>query len=100
MGIVDIDLDIVVEDIVVFEDFDIVNIVETLYNFDFAYLHLEINFDLVVFDSFDLPDGNKSIAFTVTLQPTENMSDSDLQKLQSDVIASVEKKCDAIIRDK
>ena len=56
--------------------------------------------NVIVFDSFDMNNGKKSIAFTITIQPTENMSDSDLQKLQSDVIASVEKKCDAIIRDK
>lgn len=56
--------------------------------------------NVIVFDSFDMNDGKKSIAFTITIQPTENMSDSDLQKLQSDVIASVEKKCNATIRDK
>ncbi len=54
----------------------------------------------VVFDAFDLSDGKKSIAFTITIQPNDNMSDSDLQKIQSDVIASVEKKCNAKIRDK
>ncbi len=53
-----------------------------------------------VFDAFDLSDGKKSIAFTLTIQPTDNMSDEDLQKLQSSVISAVESKCDAKIRDK
>ncbi len=54
----------------------------------------------VVFDSFDLGDGKKSIAFTITIQPTDNMDDAELQKLQDAVIANVEKKCNAKIRDK
>ena len=56
--------------------------------------------DIVVFDAFELSDGKKSIAFTITIQPTENMSDSDLMALQNAVISSVEKKCNAQIRDK
>lgn len=56
--------------------------------------------DAVVFDAFDLPDGKKSIAFTITIIPTDNMTDEDLQKLQNAVIANVEKRCDAKIRDK
>ena len=55
---------------------------------------------VVVFDSFDMSDGNKSIAFTITIEPRENMSDLDLQQIQSAVINSVEKKCNATIRDK
>ena len=54
----------------------------------------------VVFDSFDMGDGKKSIAFTITIEPRDNMSDSDLQQIQSAVIESVEKKCNATIRDK
>ncbi len=54
----------------------------------------------VVFDSFDMNDGTKSIAFTITIQPTDNMSDSDLLAIQNAVISSVEKKCNARIRDK
>ena len=54
----------------------------------------------VVFDSFNMADGKKSIAFTITIIPTENMNDSELQKLQDAVIANVEKKCNAKIRDK
>ena len=56
--------------------------------------------DSIVFDAFDMGDGKKSIAFTITITPTENMSDEDLQKLQNAVIANVEKKCNAKIRDK
>lgn len=56
--------------------------------------------DAIVFDAFDMGDGKKSIAFTITITPTENMSDADLQKLQDAVIANVESKCNAKIRDK
>ena len=56
--------------------------------------------DVIVFDAFDLSDGKKSIAFTITIQPTENMGDAELQKLQDAVISNVEKKCNAKIRDK
>jgi phenylalanyl-tRNA synthetase beta chain len=56
--------------------------------------------DVVVFDAFELSDGKKSIAFTITIQPTENMSDADLMALQNAVISAVEKKCNAQIRDK
>ncbi len=54
----------------------------------------------VVFDAFDLSDGKKSIAFTITIQPTDNMTDTDLMSIQNAVISSVEKKCPAQIRDK
>ena len=56
--------------------------------------------NVIVFDSFDMNNGKKSVAFTITIEPRENMSDSDLQQIQSAVIASVEKKCNATIRDK
>ena len=56
--------------------------------------------DVVVFDAFDMADGTKSIAFTITIQPTDNMSDSDLLDLQNSVISAVEGKCNARIRDK
>ena len=56
--------------------------------------------DVIVFDAFDMGDGTKSIGFSVTITPNTNMSDSDLQKIQSDVIGAVEKKCNARIRDK
>ena len=56
--------------------------------------------DVVVFDAFDMGDGKKSIAFTITIQPRENMSDTDLLKIQDVVIKSVETKYNAQIRDK
>ncbi len=56
--------------------------------------------DVVVFDAFDMNDVNKSIAFTITITPHENMSDSDIMAVQNAVIANVEKKCVAKIRDK
>lgn len=56
--------------------------------------------DIIVFDSFELPDGKKSVAFTITIQPTDNMSDTDLMTIQNAVISAVEKKCNAQIRDK
>ncbi|MBO4480451.1 MAG: phenylalanine--tRNA ligase subunit beta [Alphaproteobacteria bacterium] len=56
--------------------------------------------DIVVFDSFEMADGQKSVAFTTTIIPTEKMSDNDLAKLHSDIIAVVEKKCHAKVRDK
>ncbi len=56
--------------------------------------------DAIVFDAFDLGNGKKSIAFTITIQPTENMDDGELLKLQDTVIANVTKKCNAKIRDK
>lgn len=56
--------------------------------------------DAVVFDSFDMGDGKKSIAFTITILPTENMTDEELLKIQDSVIKNVESKCNATIRDK
>jgi len=56
--------------------------------------------DVVVFDAFEMADGNKSVAFTTTIVPTEKMSEDDLAKLHSDIIAAVEKKCPARVRDK
>ena len=54
----------------------------------------------VVFDSFEMPDGKKSVAFTITFTPREKMSESDLAGLHADIIAAVEKKCPAHVRDK
>ena len=56
--------------------------------------------DITVFDSFEMSDGNKSVAFSVTIIPTEKMSETDLAKLHGDIIAAVEKKCPAHVRDK
>ena len=54
--------------------------------------------DVVIFDSFDMGGGNKSVAFTITIYPTENMSESDLTDLQNKVIVAVETKCHAKLR--
>lgn len=56
--------------------------------------------DVNVFDAFELSDGKKSVAFTITVQPMDNMSDTDLMAVQNAVINSVEKRCNAQIRDK
>ncbi len=56
--------------------------------------------DVIVFDAFDMGDGKKSIAFTITIAPRENMTDMDLLKIQDTVIQTVETKCNAQIRDK
>lgn len=56
--------------------------------------------DAVVFDAFDLGDGKKSIAFSITIIPTDNMTDADLMVIQNAVIDNVTKKCNAQIRDK
>jgi len=56
--------------------------------------------DIVVFDSFELSDGQKSVAFTTTIVPKEKMSEDDLAKLHSEIIAAVEKKCPGRVRDK
>ena len=56
--------------------------------------------DVIVFDSFEMPDGQKSVAFTTTIVPTEKMSEDDLVKLHAGIIAVVERKCPARVRDK
>lgn len=54
--------------------------------------------NVTVFDAFEMGD-KKSIAFTVTIYPETNMSDSDIMAVQTNVIAAVEKNCPAKIRD-
>lgn len=56
--------------------------------------------DIVVFDAFDMGENKKSVAFTITITPTQNMTDADLNKIQESVINAVETKCNAKIRDK
>ncbi len=56
--------------------------------------------DIIVFDTFDMGNDKKSVAFTITIIPTENMTDGDLLKIQENVISAVSSKCGAIIRDK
>ena len=52
----------------------------------------------VIFDSFDMENGQKSIAFTITIYPETNMTDEDLLKIQNTVIANIETKCGAKLR--
>ncbi len=54
--------------------------------------------DAIVFDAFDMGDGKKSVAFTITIYPEQNMTDVDLLKIQDSVIKNVEKKCSAKLR--
>ncbi|MCQ2574500.1 MAG: hypothetical protein MJ156_00130 [Alphaproteobacteria bacterium] len=56
--------------------------------------------EVTVFDSFDMGDGKKSIAFTIKIYPEKNMTDEQLLCIQNIVINNVEKKCNAKIRDK
>ena len=66
----------------------------------FIKINNPIVFDTNVFDVFDMGNGKKSIAFELVLQPTSNMSDGDLLDFQNKVIAEIESKFDAKIRDK
>ena len=54
--------------------------------------------DAIVFDAFEMGDGKKSVAFTITIYPEQNMTDVDLLKIQDSVIKNVEKKCNAKLR--
>lgn len=54
--------------------------------------------NVVVFDTFDMGNGQKSIAFTITIYPDHNMSDKELSEIQEKVIKNIEKKCDAKLR--
>ena len=54
--------------------------------------------NVVVFDSFEMENDKKSIAFTITVYPEQNMTDEDLSKIQNAVIANIESKCNAKLR--
>ncbi len=54
--------------------------------------------DIVIFDSFDMGDGKKSVAFTITIYPEQNMNDEELLKIQDAIIKNVESKCGAKLR--
>ena len=54
--------------------------------------------DAVVFDSFDMGDGKKSVAFTITIYPQQNMNDEELLKIQDTIIKNIESKCGAKLR--
>lgn len=51
-----------------------------------------------IFDAFDMGNGNKSIAFTITIYPDHNMSDKELLEIQDKVIKNIETKCGAKLR--
>ena len=52
----------------------------------------------VIFDSFDMGNGQKSIAFTITIYPDHNMDENELAKIQDNVIKNIESKCGAKLR--
>ena len=52
----------------------------------------------MIFDAFDMGDGQKSIAFTITIYPDHNMSDKELLEIQDKVIKNIETKCGAKLR--
>ena len=52
----------------------------------------------VIFDAFDMGNGKKSIAFTITIYPNHNMDDSELLEIQNQVIKNIESKCNAKLR--
>ena len=54
--------------------------------------------DAVVFDSFDMGNGKKSVAFTITIYPDHNMNDEELLKIQESIIKNIESKCGAKLR--
>ena len=54
-----------------------------------------------VFDVYQgkgVPEGQKSIAFEVTIQPREKMTDEDIQGLMDKVVASVAKGTGGVLR--
>jgi phenylalanyl-tRNA synthetase beta chain len=54
--------------------------------------------NVVIFDSFDIGNDQKSIAFTITIYPDHNMSDKELTEIQEKVIKNIENKCGAKLR--
>ena len=53
---------------------------------------------VIIFDAFDMGNGQKSIAFTATIYPETNMSDTELLAIQDNVIRAIESKCGAKLR--
>jgi len=54
-----------------------------------------------VFDVYQgkgVPEGSKSIAFEVTIQPKEKMKDEDIQALMDKIVAAVAKGCGGVLR--
>lgn len=55
--------------------------------------------DTNVFDIFDMGNGKKSVAFEVLIIPNKNLNSDELLEIQDKVIAAVESKFDAKIRN-
>ena len=92
-----------------FPDFPLITrdfafIVDNSVSPDKLFENIMVNNSLVyetnIFDVFDLGDGKKSVALEIVIQPTGNMSDTDLMDLQNKIISEIESKFDAKIRDK
>ncbi len=56
--------------------------------------------DAVVFDSFAYSAGKTSVAFTITVIPTENIGEDGMMEIQNKIIETVNKKTGGQIRDK
>ena len=52
----------------------------------------------IIFDAFDMGNGQKSIAFTITIYPNHNMDENELANIQEKVIKNIESKCGAKLR--
>ena len=51
-----------------------------------------------VYEGTGVPEGQKSVAFEMTLQPQEKMKDDDIQALMDKVVASVAKGTGGVLR--
>ncbi|MDR1697262.1 MAG: phenylalanine--tRNA ligase subunit beta [Rickettsiales bacterium] len=60
--------------------------------------HNPIIINAKIFDVFEMPEGQKSVAFKITIRPIKNMSDDDFMELQNEIIALVESTFDAQLR--
>ena len=55
---------------------------------------------LDVYEGKNIPDGKKSIAIKVTIQPlTETLTDNDLEKISSDLIKVIDTKLSGSLRN-
>ena len=51
-----------------------------------------------VYEGTGVPEGQKSVAFEMTVQPQEKMKDEDIQALMDKVVASVAKGTGGVLR--
>ncbi len=56
--------------------------------------------NITVFDSFEMGDNKKSVAFTITVIPTTKIGEDTMMEIQNKIIANVEKTTGGKIRDK